>query len=202
MSNASNLSSTLFRHEPACGRRGRSGSRHRKIAAATSSERLPLARRRGLLRWASALLSCWEQGSTPSPADAAILAAAQGALSPPPDSVFHVPQPRSPWGRALLSPTLCGPPDPCIGLSSSAHEAAWNGTTMSSYRRRFQHALPWDQTALENHPPVDTAATIRSLISSGQANVAWFGRRGRGPGLRLVYCRVCRRVAGLTNGTS
>ena len=29
-------------------------------------------------------------GSTPSPADAAILASAQGALTPPPDSVFHV----------------------------------------------------------------------------------------------------------------
>ena len=109
-------------------------------------------------------------GSTPSPADAAILASAQGALTPPPNTVFHV--------AATIT----------VGSSPAAHyelwsagssyrfikfgyEAASNGTTSSSYDAT-SNTLYLDIYNPQNHPPVDTAATIRSLISSGQAQVS------------------------------
>jgi len=109
-------------------------------------------------------------GSTPSPADAAILASAQGALTPPPNTVFHV--------AATIT----------VGSSPAAHyelwsagssyrfikfgyEAASNGTTSSSYDA-VSNTLYLDIYNPQNHPPVDTAATVRSLISSGQAHVS------------------------------
>src|SRR5580700_4188194 len=109
-------------------------------------------------------------GSTPSPADAAILASAQGALTPPPDSVFHV--------AAMM--TVGSSPAQRYELWSAGtsyrfikfgYEAAWNGTTMSSYDAA-SNTMYVGIYSPPNHAPVDTAATIRSLISSGQAHVA------------------------------
>ena len=51
------------------------------------------------------------------------------------------------------------------------YEAAWNGTTMSSYDAA-SNTMYVGIYSPANHAPVDTAATIRSLISSGQAQVA------------------------------
>jgi hypothetical protein len=51
------------------------------------------------------------------------------------------------------------------------YEAAWNGTTMSSYDSA-SNTLYVDIYSPQNRPTVDTAATIRSLIASGQAHVA------------------------------
>jgi hypothetical protein len=51
------------------------------------------------------------------------------------------------------------------------YEAAWNGTTMSSYDAS-SNTLYVGIYSPQNHGPVDTAATIRSLISSGQAQVS------------------------------
>jgi len=51
------------------------------------------------------------------------------------------------------------------------YEAAWNGTTMSSYDAA-SNTIYVGIYSPQNHAPVDTAATIRSLISSGQAHVA------------------------------
>ena len=109
-------------------------------------------------------------GSTPSPADAAILASAQGALTPPPDSVFHV----------AATITVGSSPAQAYALWTAGssyrfikfgYEAAWNGTTMSSYDAA-SNTLYVGIYSPPNHPPVDTAATIRALISSGQAHVA------------------------------
>ncbi|HEY6426913.1 MAG TPA: hypothetical protein VIX84_06750 [Acidimicrobiales bacterium] len=108
-------------------------------------------------------------GSTPSPADAAILASAQGALTPPPDSVFHV---------AATITVGSSPAHYELWTAGSSYrfikfgyEAAWNGTTMSSYDAAT-NTMYVGIYSPQNHPPVDTAATIRSLISSGQAHVA------------------------------
>ncbi len=109
-------------------------------------------------------------GSAPSPADAAILASAQGALTPPPDSVFHV---------AATITLGSGPAQPYALWSAGSsyrfvkfgYEAASNGTTSSSYDAAT-NTLYVGIYNPQNHPPVDTAATIRSLISSGQAHVA------------------------------
>src|SRR5580704_18645757 len=71
-------------------------------------------------------------GSTPSPADAAILASAQGALTPPPDSVFHV-------ASTITVGSSPGQPYELWSAGSSyrfikfGYEAAWDGTTMTSY---------------------------------------------------------------------
>jgi hypothetical protein len=108
-------------------------------------------------------------GSTPSPADAAILASAQGALTPPPDSVFHV---------AAMITVGSSPAEPyelwTAGTSyrfvKFGYEAAWNGSTMSSYDAA-SNTLYIGIYSPPNHAPVDPAATIRSLISSGQVHV-------------------------------
>ncbi len=109
-------------------------------------------------------------GSGPSPADAAILASAQDALSPPPDTVFHV----------AATITIGSTPGEHYELWSAGssyrfikfgYEAAFNGTTSSSYDAA-SNTLYFDIYNPQNHPPVDTSATIRSLIASGQAQVS------------------------------
>ena len=107
---------------------------------------------------------------TPSPADAAILASAQDALTPPPDSVFHVAatikvgsSPAQPYGLWTAGSSY--------RFFKFGYEAASNGTTTSSYDAA-SNTLYVDIYSPQNHPPVDTAATIRSLISSGQAHVS------------------------------
>ncbi len=109
-------------------------------------------------------------GSGSKPADAAILASPRTALTPPPSSVFHV----------AASITVGSSPAQTYELWTAGssyrfikfgYEAAWNGTTMSSYDAA-SNTLYVGIYSPQNHPPVDTAATIRSLISSGQAHVA------------------------------
>jgi hypothetical protein len=50
------------------------------------------------------------------------------------------------------------------------YEAAWNGTTMSSYNAA-SNTMYVGVYSPPDHAPVDTSAAIRSLISSGQAQV-------------------------------
>src|SRR5579863_6091747 len=92
-------------------------------------------------------------GSTPSPADAAILASAQGALTPPLDSVFHV----------AATITLGSSPAQRYELWAAGssyrfikfgYEAAWNGTTMSSYDAA-NNTLYADIYSPVDHAPVD-----------------------------------------------
>ena len=109
-------------------------------------------------------------GSTPSPADAAILASAQGALTPPPDSVFHVAATIT-VGSSPAQPYALWAAGSSYRFIKFGYEAAWNGTTMSSYDAA-SNTMYVGIYSPPNHPPVDTAATIRSLISSGQAHVA------------------------------
>ena len=109
-------------------------------------------------------------GSTPSPADAAILASAQGALTPPPDSVFHVAATIA-VGSSTAQPYGLWTAGSSYRFFKFGYEAAWNGTTMSSYDAA-SNTIYVGIYSPPSHPPVDTAATIRSLISSGQAHVA------------------------------
>jgi len=108
-------------------------------------------------------------GSTPSPADAAILASAQGALTPPPDSVFHVAATIA-VGSSPAQPYELWSAGSSYRFIKFGYEAASNGTSSSSYDAT-SNTLYVDIYNPQNHPPVDTAATIRSLISSGQAQV-------------------------------
>ncbi len=108
--------------------------------------------------------------SGPSPADAAILASAQGALTPPPDSVFHVAATIT-VGSSPAQPYALWAAGSSYRFIKFGYEAAWNGTTMSSYDAA-SNTMYVGIYSPANHPPVDTAATIRSLISSGQAQVA------------------------------
>ena len=106
-------------------------------------------------------------GSTPSPADAAILSSAQGALTPPPDSVFHVAATIT-VGSSPAQPYALWAAGSSYRFVKFGYEALWNGTTMSSYDAA-SNTIYFGIYSPPNHPPVDTAATIRSLISSGQA---------------------------------
>ncbi len=108
-------------------------------------------------------------GGTPSPADAAILASAQGALTPPPDSVFHVAATIA-VGSSPAQPYELWSAGSSYRFIKFGYEAAWNGTTMSSYNAA-SNTMYVGIYSPQNHAPVDTAATIRSLISSGQVQV-------------------------------
>ena len=108
-------------------------------------------------------------GTSPSPADAAILASAQGALTPPPDSVFHVAATIT-VGSSPAQPYALWAAGTSYRFIKFGYEAAWNGTTMSSYDAA-SNTMYVGIYSPPNHAPVDVAATIRSLISSGQAQV-------------------------------
>jgi hypothetical protein len=137
-------------------------------------------------------------GSTPSPADAAILASAQGALSPPPDSVFHVAATIT-VGSSPAQPYALWTAGSSYRFIKFGYEAAWNGTTMSSYDAA-SNTLYAGIYSPQNHPPVDTAATIRSLISSGQAQVSGTAVVDGVPAYVLSLSGL-PEGGGLTNGT-
>jgi hypothetical protein len=109
-------------------------------------------------------------GGKPSSADAAILTSAQSALTPPPNTVFHV----------AASIAVGSSPGQHYELWTDGssyrfikfgYEAAWNGSTMSSYDAA-SNTMYVGIYSPQNHAPVDTAAAIRSLIAAGQAQVA------------------------------
>ena len=109
-------------------------------------------------------------GGKPSSADAAILTSAQSALTPPPNSVFHV-------AASIVLGSSPGQHYELWTAGSSyrfikfGYEAAWNGSTMSSYDAA-SNTMYVGIYSPQNQAPVDTAAAIRSLIASGQAQVA------------------------------
>ena len=110
-------------------------------------------------------------GGGPSPADAAILASAQGALTPPPaGSVFHVAATIT-VGSSTAQPYELWSAGTSYRFIKFGYEAAWNGSTMSSYDAA-SNTLYFGIYSPPNHAPVDPAATIRSLISSGQVQVS------------------------------
>ncbi len=110
-------------------------------------------------------------GSGPSPADAAILASVESALSPPPNTVMHVSAMitvgTEPAQRYELWAT-----DTTFRVIKEGVEFAGNlnGSTVSSYDAATNSIY----TGIEHppsHTPVDQPATLRSLIASGQAQV-------------------------------
>jgi hypothetical protein len=109
-------------------------------------------------------------GSKPSSADAAILTSAQGALTPPSNSVFHVAATIA-VGSSPAQHYELWTAGSSYRFIKFGYEAAWNGTTMSSYDAA-SNTIYVGIYSPQNQVPVDTAATIRSLISSGQAQVS------------------------------
>jgi hypothetical protein len=107
-------------------------------------------------------------GSGLSSADAAILASAQAALTPPPGSVFHVAATIT-VGSSPAQPYALWTSGSSYRFIKFGYEAAWNGSTLSSY----DAATNTIYVGVYSPPghTVDVAATIRSLISSGQAHV-------------------------------
>ena len=108
-------------------------------------------------------------GGRPSSADAAILTSAQSALTPPPNTVFHV-------AASIAVGSSPGQHYELWTAGSSyrfikfGYEAAWNGSTMYSYDSA-SNTITVGVYHPPNQHPLDVAATIRSLISSGQAHV-------------------------------
>jgi|SRR5579871_1141429 len=106
-----------------------------------------------------------------SPADAAILAGAESALSPPPNTVLHV-SAMITVGTEPAQPYELWATDTTFRVIKEGVEFAGNvnGSTVSSYDAATNTIF----TGIDHppsHTPVDQAATIRSLIASGQAQV-------------------------------
>ena len=124
----------------------------------------------GLAAFGLSLALAFGGGGKPSSADAAILTSAQSALTPPPNTVFHV-------AASIAVGSSPGQHYELWTAGSSyrfikfGYEAAWNGSTMSSYDAA-SNTMYVGIYSPQNHAPVDTAAAIRSLIASGQAQVA------------------------------
>ena len=138
-------------------------------------------------------------GSTPSPADAAILASAQGALTPPSNTVFHVAATIA-VGSSPAQPYELWSAGSSYRFIKFGYEAAWNGTTMSSYDAASNTMYVGIYSPANQAPTVDPAATIRSLISSGQAQVAGSAVVDGVPAYVLSLSGL-RAGGGLANGT-
>jgi hypothetical protein len=103
------------------------------------------------------------------PADAMVLDRAQSALAPPAGSVLHIvgsvtvggdaPEPYDLWATSTA-----------FRVIKFGHEAAWDGTTESVYDAA-SNTIAVGGALAPNHQAADIAATLRSLIQSGQASV-------------------------------
>jgi hypothetical protein len=106
------------------------------------------------------------------PADAAVLTAIEAALTPPAGTIFHE--------RAMVTVGNLPPQRYEIWIEASAPgayrvikfgwEGAWDGKTFSTYDQA-SNTITVGAWPPPNHSPVDIAATLRSLIASGQARV-------------------------------
>ncbi|HEY5273984.1 MAG TPA: hypothetical protein VIJ34_12200 [Acidimicrobiales bacterium] len=110
-------------------------------------------------------------GSGLSPADAAILAGAESALSPPQDTVMHV-SAMITVGTEPAQPYELWATDTTFRVIKEGVEFAGNlnGSTVSYYDAATNTIF----TGIEHppsHAPVDQPATLRSIIASGQAQV-------------------------------
>ena len=141
-----------------------------EIAGAISGERLRSAPRRCWPRSVSASLSCSEVEVSRVLQTQRYSRLHKVALTPPPNTVFHV-------AASIAVGSSPGQHYELWTAGSSyrfikfGYEAAWNGSTMSSYDAA-SNTMYVGIYSPQNHAPVDTAAAIRSLIASGQAQVA------------------------------
>ncbi|HEX4217650.1 MAG TPA: hypothetical protein VHZ02_04740 [Acidimicrobiales bacterium] len=114
-------------------------------------------------------------GAGISPADAAVLAGAESALSPPPNTVMHE-SAMVTLGADPAQPYELWATDSAFRVIKEGAEFAGNGSTTSGWSTTssYDAATNTITTGIEqpqSHAPVDQPATIRSLIASGQAQV-------------------------------
>jgi hypothetical protein len=137
------------------------------------------------------------------PADAAVLTAAQSALTPPAGTILHE--------RATV--TVGGQPPQRyeVWIEAAApgayrvikfgHEAAWNGKTISVYEQA-SNTITVGTAIPSYHFPLDIAATMRSLIASGRAQVTGTTMADGVPAYRLTITGLPGGwVSGVANGT-
>ncbi len=120
-------------------------------------------------------------GTQAQSADAAILRSTLAALTPPPGTILHeqaqVTTPGQPAEQFELWVQADTPH--AYRAIKSGHEASWNGSTFSGYDAASNTiaTAPSDSASLgsmaaQGDEPIDVAATLRSLVQSGQARVA------------------------------
>jgi hypothetical protein len=110
------------------------------------------------------------------PADAAILTRLAAALTPPPNTILHEQAEISMPGEPAQPFELWVQADPpqAYRVIKWGHETAWNGSSFSTYdagTNTITAGLASVLTAGLSHEPIDPAATLRSLVQSGQATV-------------------------------
>jgi hypothetical protein len=138
-------------------------------------------------------------GSGLSPADAAILSGAESALTPPAGTILHVTATVTVAGTASGPYELWAQADQPQGwrVLKFGHEAAWNGTTFSEFDASTNTIH--ESSADQSHQPSDIAASLRSLIASGQAQVTGTTVYGSTPAYTLT---VSGLPAGWSNGVA
>jgi hypothetical protein len=104
-----------------------------------------------------------------SPADAAVLASARNALTQPVGSILHVAAEIT-VGSSPAQPYQLWASDTSYRFIKFGAEGAWNGSTMSSYDAA-SNTIYVGVHGPSQHARPDIAATIRSLLASGQATV-------------------------------
>lgn len=137
------------------------------------------------------------------PADAAVLAAAEAALTPPAGTILHE--------RAMVTVGNLPPQRYEAWIEASAPgasrvikfgwEGAWDGKTFSAYDQAT-NTITVGAWIPPNHSPGDIAATLRSLIASGQARVTGTTVVDGVPARTLAISGLPDgRVSGAVNGT-
>jgi hypothetical protein len=115
-------------------------------------------------------------GRHTQPAEAAILSRLAAALTPPPSTILHEQAQISLPGEPAQPFELWVEADApqAYRVIKWGHEASWNGSSFSTYdagTNTITAGLASALTAGLSHEPIDPAATLRSLVQSGQATV-------------------------------
>jgi hypothetical protein len=115
-------------------------------------------------------------GPHAQPADAAILHRLAVALAPPPGTILHEQAEISMPGETAQPFELWVEADSpqAYRVIKWGHEAAWNGSSFSTYdagANTITAGVASPLAAGLSHEPIDPAATLRSLVQSGQATV-------------------------------
>jgi hypothetical protein len=132
-----------------------------------------------VLAAASAAFMLLAGGGAQAPsANAAILRHTLAALTPPKGTILYEQAQISIPGHAAQRYELWAEADRphAYRVIKWGHEASWNGRAFSTYNEATNtiSILPSDRgtVAARSHEPIDFAATLRSLVRSGQAQVA------------------------------
>jgi hypothetical protein len=117
---------------------------------------------------AAAALTFFSGGSSVSSADAAVLRHVAACLSPPAGKILHE-RAEVTFGSAQPHVYELWAQGDRYRVIKAGHEASWNGSAFSVYRADVNRV--YDEPGAPRRSADDAAATLRSLVESGDASV-------------------------------